>query len=456
MSSRKNSFFVNFHKISAIFKELKSKEKKLEEAEGQKAETDDDTCLDDGDLSRYEIAEDSQELSLPEKVGSLTDLTVDAIKNAPAFSDFFDNISLVSCYGKGDFGNKGKAAYIVFRANDAVSGRRVVVKCTNPIFTSRHEDGGRALENALEWEEAAIRLLGGKKRCVVLNGGVKSTQIQCDVDGKTFRDRVTFLSTIFLPFDVKKCFFDKGRLGERKSLEPERALRIMAEILRSIQTLHRAGICHRDLKPANLMGSRRDGTMFISAIDLESSIVEEGRKASFPRMPQFSCTRAYAAPEMLSGLHNDFDFSRAADWYAAGCMLFELFDGRAFYPSFIEENGKKKYASVMNNIYVHAAGKSAEKCRYEYFGKLDSTAHDILLPEIRPEKEIIPEVLSRIEDIYEKLAAFDVRKRAGDGDIQGIKDELLRLAKILENRKAAEFYRRRKDLQIKRRGLPNA
>lgn len=428
----------------------------MEETQERMLEADGEIILNDGDLSQYEISEDGMELSLSEKTRALAEITVSAIKNTSAFSEFFYNISLISCYGKSGLANNGKESYIIFRANDAVSGRRVVVKCTNPAFTSAQSDGGRALENALEWEESAIRLLGGKKRCVVLNDGVKSAQVQCCLNGETVRDRVTFLSTIFLPFDVKRCFFDKNRTGERKSLEPERALRIMAEILRSIQALHKAGICHRDLKPANLMGSRRDGKMLISAIDLESSIVEKSRMANFPRVPQFSYTRAYAAPEMLSGMHDDFEFSCAADWYAAGCMLFELFDSRSFYPSFIEENGRKKYAGVMNNIYVHTSGKSAEKCRDEYFGNLDSTARDILLPEIKSEKEIVPQVLSRIEEIYEWLAAFDMRKRAGDGDVQGIKDELLRLAKILENKKAAEFYKRRKNLQRKRRGMPNA
>lgn len=198
------------------------------------------------------------------------------------------------------------------------------------------------------------------------------------------------------------------------------------------------------------MGCNRDGKTLISAIDLESSIVDEEHRKDFPRVPQFSYTLAYAAPEMLSGLHGDFECARAADWYAAGCMLFELFDSRAFYPNFIEENGKKKYVSVMNDIHVHSDGKVATKSTAEYFKNLDATAQDILLPTIIPEKEIISHVLSRIEDIYERLAAFDMRKRAGDSDIQGIKLELLHLAKILENKKAVEFYRRRKDIRKQR------
>ncbi len=134
----------------------------MEETQEQMLEADGEIILNDGDLSQYEISEDGMELSLSEKTRALAEITVDAIKNSSAFSEFFDNISLISCYGKSGLANKGKESYIIFRANDAVSGRRVVVKCTNPAFTSAQSDGGRALENALEWEESAIRFWAEK------------------------------------------------------------------------------------------------------------------------------------------------------------------------------------------------------------------------------------------------------------------------------------------------------
>lgn len=179
---------------------------------------DDEGILEDDDLSQYEVQEDGKGLSLTDKTKALADITVSAIKDSRAFSDVFDNPVPISCYGNSEFERLGKPEYIIFRANDAVNGRRVVVKCTNPIFTTVQADGGRACETALEWEEAAIRLLDGKKRCVVLNSGVQSVPIQCHVGGDIIRDRVTFLSTMFLPFDVKKCFSTRTGWGKGRAL----------------------------------------------------------------------------------------------------------------------------------------------------------------------------------------------------------------------------------------------
>ena len=390
--------------------------------------------LKEGELSLYE--EDLP--SLEERIALLKQITLDAVRECEPFADLFENPVAVS---------GADAPYIVFRANDAVTGRRLAVKCTNPIFTSQMADGGRGSENALEWEESAIKLLAGKKRCVRLHDSFTTGRVSCTIGGERINDRISFISTLWLPVDVKRCFFDKRISSSESTLLPQRALRLVAEILHSVQALHKSGLCHRDLKPSNIRGCSGEGKTIICTIDLESTLVQKGKGEDFPKKPQYAGTLAYAAPEMISGLYDDWQLALKADWYAVGCMMFELFDKRLFYPSLIEENGKQKFADIMENLRSPGTAD-------DYFSLLDLSARDISLPDITFSPDIPPQVTERIQAVYRFLASFDARKRAGDDDIPAIRAELLRLSVILENRKAQEYLKKRREARkLKRKEL---
>ncbi len=350
-------------------------------------------------MQEDELAPYEDNLSEPSdgRIAEANRITIEAIKNCGQFSNLFENPVVVSEHA---------SPYIVFRANDSVMGLRVAVKCTNPVYTSLMPDGGRGSEDALAWEEAAVRLLASKTRCVKLHTPFSVARITCRVGGEQVNDRISFLATIWLPLDIKRCFFDKKRSLESclkpAGMAPQKALRLMAEILHSVQVLHRKGLCHRDLKPANVRGCSFNGQTFLCAIDLESSLVRRDAAEDFPRRPAYSGTTAYAAPEMLCGLHDDWELALQADWYAAGCMFFELFDTRLFYPSFIEENGRKKYESMMDNLYSCKNIRDAQERKKEYFRSLDMAARDIVLPKMQ-ESECIPgAVMERIQRVYRR------------------------------------------------------
>ena len=137
---------------------------------------------------------------------------------------------------------------------------------------------------------------------------------------------VSFFSSIYLPVDIRKSFFDEAN---DKLKTCTNRLRIFCSIISAIQSLHREGLCHRDLKPSNIMGTRKDGKCSAVLIDLGLSLAKreiENELRLFS--PKAEIPEMYAAPEIYSGFENEWSLAQRADIYSLGCMLFELFDKR--------------------------------------------------------------------------------------------------------------------------------
>ncbi len=93
--------------------------------------------------------------------------------------------------------------------------------------------------------------------------------------------------------------------------------RVGISIGRALDTVHHAGLVHRDVKPSNIL-VRVDGRVLLSDFGL-------ARGKEDPRLTltgQLMGTPAYAAPELLRGLHD-----RVGPWtdvYSLGAVLFEI------------------------------------------------------------------------------------------------------------------------------------
>lgn len=410
-----------------------------------------ESLLPEESLASYK-SPDEDEVSPYDKIKSLT---VQSVLKSPALCELFDDLEPLSYLGKqNEDGFECSSPFIIIKAHDAVSGKRVCIKCTNPLKIALASDGGREITRSIEWEEDVTKALSGKKHLPVLNSAMQNVSVSCSMEnGEVVRDRIQFFSTEFLPYDIKKAFFDSRHIDDVLSVS--RAIRIEAEILRTVRTLHRLGLCHRDLKPSNLMGRSKDSKINITAIDLETSLASKDLKEELSSpLPRFKSTLQYASPELRSGLVDDFETCIKADYYAAGCMLFELLDRRTFNASFIEENGEKKLNAMYQNLSSGVQGEKSVKAQKEhYFENLLKTALDITLPKIRFEADVPPFVAGEIQKVFEKLCVFDIRKRAGDDEILKINEMLCRLATILEDRRRTEFYRKKRLIRKERRLL---
>jgi serine/threonine-protein kinase len=105
---------------------------------------------------------------------------------------------------------------------------------------------------------------------------------------------------------------------EQPRLKAGVAVQIVRECLEALASMHREEIVHGDIKPANIM-LKRTG---------HSKIIDIGTAFDISAPPQRrTCTPAYAAPEVLSGIEN----TPRSDLASLGYVTIELLAGRQVF-----------------------------------------------------------------------------------------------------------------------------
>ena len=372
-------------------------------------------------------------------------ITLNAITGASTFTDLFEDARCISRIY--DNNEEDRGLYYVFHAHDTVTGRNMAVKATNPLLCEVEPK----LKECIKWESAVLQKLKGSRRLQQIFTPLKTMQVDIQLEEKNYIFPVSFFSSIYMDIDVRKSFFDEA--NDRLKTCANR-LKLFCSMISAVQSLHREGFCHRDLKPSNIMGMRKDGKCTAVLIDFGLSLateeIEREIKLFSPNAEDLPMM--YCAPELYSCFEDNWEMAKSADIYSLGCMLFELLDKRSFYTTLNETNGST-FWEVANNIRV---GKEEfngnEKKRLALYDKLLSDfAPSIIIPRIS-EDSIIPEYLrNELQAIINRLCAFDYRKRAKEIDLDGIKEKLHLIIRILENEHLREVYKKRKEIHRARK-----
>ncbi|HVT17785.1 MAG TPA: serine/threonine-protein kinase [Thermoanaerobaculia bacterium] len=126
--------------------------------------------------------------------------------------------------------------------------------------------------------------------------------------------------TVFLTMEV----VDGGSLDQRLACGPlavEEALRITAQVLEGLCTLHAQNFVHRDVKPGNVLLTR-GGNVKLSDFGLARQL--EGDETRLTHDDSLLGTFQYLSPEQALGEEVD----PRSDLYSLGVMLFEMLTGR--------------------------------------------------------------------------------------------------------------------------------
>ena len=365
-------------------------------------------------------------------------LTLQAICQNPDFSDLFED---AQCINRMYDANEQKGVFYLFKAHDSITGRNIAVKTTNPALCNEKPH----LQKSIEWESVVLTRLKNKNRMQQIVSPLKTMQIEVQADGKQFVFPVLFFSSIYLGIDVRKSFFDSAN---DKLKTCANRLNLFCSIISAVQTLHREGFCHRDLKPSNIMGvyNKSNGKCTATLIDFGLCLAtEEIEKDLRLFSPCSHIPEMYCAPEIYSEFEDIWPLAQSADIYSLGCMLFELLDKRTFHQTLLKVNDKVYWEAVTNmRVGKEECGGNKEKRLALYNTLLDEFAPNIIIPRLGEDSLLPDYVREELQKIIEKMCAFDYRRRTKEEELNGIKEKIRHIVRILEDGHYRELYKRRK------------
>jgi serine/threonine protein kinase/ribosomal protein L40E len=127
-------------------------------------------------------------------------------------------------------------------------------------------------------------------------------------------------------------------LRREGTLDPQRAARILRQVVAGVEAAHDAGILHRDLKPANIFimqkkrksgsssGATDDGFVKVGDFGLAKIVnADRSSSASGPASRGIVGTPEYMAPEQMQA---GFQLDNRADVYALGAIAYHMLGGR--------------------------------------------------------------------------------------------------------------------------------
>ena len=194
---------------------------------------------------------------------------------------------------------------------------------------------------------------------------------------------------------------------------------------KAIYLLHHSNLIHRDLKPSNVLVNESCEAKLcdFGLVRLE----EEGGDGEIPIMTDYIATRWYRAPELLLGSR---DYSKEVDMWALGCLIGEMFNGKAMFPGNSTINQIERVLAWTGtpspSEMKHLSCSSNQAMLQLLTSKRKANQHDFFSSRVPP----------KCLQLIQKLLQFDPVKR-------------ITIEQVLKHEYLAEFYNERDFKDIK-------
>jgi tRNA A-37 threonylcarbamoyl transferase component Bud32 len=194
--------------------------------------------------------------------------------------------------------------------------------------------------------------------------------------------------TLFLVMELLEGEELTQRLA-RAPMSPQEALRIAIQIASALEAAHGMSIVHRDLKPDNVfMLKMPGGGTFAKVLDFGIAKVLDS-ESKVTKTGMIFGTPEYMSPEQCKGVGVD----HRSDFYALGCMLFEMLGGRTPF----------RADTPMALLLAHVSSAAP---RPSSFGvAIDPNVEDFVMRLLSKEADDRPPSATVVREILEKLLA---------------------------------------------------
>jgi serine/threonine protein kinase len=345
------------------------------------------------------------------------------LESLPLFEGRYSNLRLINYRGS----QKRGVFSLVFRADDTVQGKSVAIKFydLDPRWSSdRYRRAAFARESdilqSLIGTDRCLQMVNAKSRydlSVPIAGG-GSAVLPCD-----------YFVVEWLDMEIDDFFL-------RDSEAPESKLRLFNEIVLAVEMLHRHQVFHRDLKADNLRATIDAAKRIVVAIDLGTAArIESGCIAIGYGGPVGA--PIYASSESFCGLAGNRLIARFNDYYALGCLLFELFNRDYFIKALRLANAD---VGVRLSAMAHLVPTKDDhmKQQAEWHDALAKYAPGVNAVSIDGAGNMVPPaIIGLLNELVMSLTHFDYRRRM---PLDRVRARIWSAIKVLSN--AAESKRR--------------
>jgi serine/threonine protein kinase len=272
-------------------------------------------------------------------MSSNRDILIAHLEKLPLLANRYRDIKCVN-YDPAS-GEKRGCFSLVFRAFDVIDDRVVALKFFD-IDYSVLQNAYRI--KAFEREPEILKVLLGQERCLQLAADLDTFEFEIKMPSGALVAKLPckYFAVDWIDQEIDQFFHNQHAFGV------EEKLRLFNEIVLSVEALHKLDVFHRDLKPDNMRAYMKALKRIVVAIDLGTA----ARVASIGLVDDYKHpvgASAYAPPEAFCGFAGDRTRGKAADVFALGCLLFELFHAELFA---VEVRRNRNYGLVLAALAI--------------------------------------------------------------------------------------------------------
>ena len=317
------------------------------------------------------------------------------------------NLRVVNCDRKtGAPLDKGGSLSVVFHAFDNDEHIDVAIK----FFDPDRQGFGHAYRQTLFAREAKLLEQDlGNGRSISVVQGLREIDLSDAANESMPSISCGYFVTEWLPDDINDYFFAANSYGAIEKLG------VFRDVCLAVFAMHRNGLFHRDLKPENFRLAERSGrsqvvvTDYGTAAAIDSEPVgmasDYGGPVGAP---------AYAPPEAFCGLAAIREIGAAADRFALGCMLYELFNPTLYAAKLRHDSG---FVECINRCWIYMQEKlplcsTSDAALSEWSHIVDLTKRQVELPRLDgPGSSVPPGINPLLQELLHSLTAVSLRDR---------------------------------------------